>query len=535
MTRLNRNDLLFLTLVILLALVAALPVLTYPMGRDQGMYANIARTILNGGLPFINMWDIKPPAIYYIYAAGIAVFGAGSAALRAIDLVTVPVTMAALYGLTLRLTGRRSAALLAAGLFPVFYFTETFASLTQSDSVVTLPMTLAVVCVVQAGDRQRASRDAVIWSLLAGGLCAATLWFKHYYALFVLALVVEHMLTRRGLPFKEAIAFSAGGLIIGGVPLLIFISNGVFAEMLAVFRGTSQYNAQAATGLADFLTQMRGYLQFRWWHWGALLVLVFSWPLALVLRRITQPINGWWRWRVVGLWLAAGLGFVLIQAKGFDTHWIPMLPPLAIVGGVALDAWVSALVGRVPPRFSRVAWVASYALILIFFGAILAKDTWLRAWPYLTGAEGQVAYYSRFQANDMKPDESLQVIRYLERRTTPGDTLFVWGFRPEVYYLSGLHPATRFQAQFPLASDYYPPEWKQENVDVLWAALPPYVLVLQADWMPWVTGRDEDSAWMLAHDYPALNDWLICNYQRVREMGDFIIWRRLESNCLAGI
>lgn len=532
MIRLNRNNLLLLSFVTALALAAALPVLTYPMGRDQGMYANIARTILNGGLPFIDMWDIKPPAIYYIYAVGIAIFGPGSAALRAIDFVTVPLTMTALYGLTLRLTGRRGAAALAAGLFPIFYFTETFASLTQSDSVVTLPMTLAVLCVVRAGDAPRGRRDAVIWSLLAGMLCAATLWFKHYYALFVLALVIEHLLARRAIPFKEALAFSLGGLIVGGIPLLIFMTNGVLNEMLAVFRGTSQYNAQAATGLGDFLTQMRGYLQFRWWHWGALLVLAASWPLTAALRLLPRPERDWGRWRVVGLWLASGLGFVLIQAKGFDTHWIPMLPPLTIFGAVALDRWVAALVSRFPTRYSRLVMGGVYGAIVIFFGAILIKDTWIRAWPYLTGAEGQVSYYSRFQANDMKPDESLQVIRYLERHTTPGDTLFVWGFRPEIYYLSKLRPATRFQAQFPLASDYYPVAWKQENVDVLWAALPPYVLVLQADWMPWVTGRDADSAWMLAHDYPALNDWLICNYERVREMGDFIIWRRLDQNCL---
>jgi hypothetical protein len=38
---------------------------------------------------------------------------------------------------------------------------------------------------------------------------------------------------------------------------------------------------------------------------------------------------------------------------------------------------------------------------------------------------------------------------------------------------------------------------------------------------------------MLAHDYGALNDWLICNYARQREMGDFIVWARRAQNCLA--
>ncbi|MGV2437474.1 MAG UNVERIFIED_CONTAM: hypothetical protein LVT10_23355 [Anaerolineae bacterium] len=93
--------------------------------------------------------------------------------------------------------------------------------------------------------------------------------------------------------------------------------------------------------------------------------------------------------------------------------------------------------------------------------------------------------------------ESVAMAQWLREHVPPTDTLYIWGFRPEIYYLSQLRPATRFIFQFPLVGAWYPPEWKQENVDVLWASLPPYVLVLQADYMPWVTGRDAD------YSYPA--------------------------------
>jgi len=92
MTRFAKEHGLFLG-VLLLVLLVAFPVLTYPMGRDQGMYANIGLSILNGGTPFVDMWDIKPPPIYYIYAAGIAIFGRGTEAIRAIDFTLVPLGM----------------------------------------------------------------------------------------------------------------------------------------------------------------------------------------------------------------------------------------------------------------------------------------------------------------------------------------------------------------------------------------------------------------------------------------------------------
>jgi 4-amino-4-deoxy-L-arabinose transferase-like glycosyltransferase len=532
-----RREVLLVGLLIAISIIAALPVLTYPMGRDQGMYANIARTILNGGLPYIDMWDIKPPAIYYIYAAGISIFGPSAAAIRAIDLVFLPFSLLAIYLLGKRIGGTVGTGFLSGVLFTVFYFTETFASLTQNDSLVTLPMAVAALCVIYAGDAPRASRSSLLWSLAAGALCALTIWFKHYYALFVLAMVIEHLLRRmrdtrgtepllRRFPVSEALAFALGGLPIGALPLLYFLSNGVFAEILVVAQGTARYNAQSAVSLPVFIDQMANYVRFRWWHWGVLVILAALWVVAPGLKRKD--------WRMVWLWLLAALGFMLIQAKGFDTHWIPMLPPVALLAGGATDGILRWLNGRLFANRQAVTTLV-YGGVTAALLLILLKDTWIRAYPLLTGAQDLETYYAdpahNFQGNDFKPWESLRLVRYLERRTQPGDSLFVFGFRPEIYYLSDLRPATRFQAQFPLVADWWPPEWRQEAVDDLWAALPPYVLILQADYMDWVTGKkDQDSATLMAHDdrLQDLEDWLIFNYQEARVIGDFRIWERKD-------
>src|SRR3954468_15842170 len=43
-------------------------------GPDEGIYALVARDLLNGKLPFDGAFDHKPAAIYYIFAAFQAVF-----------------------------------------------------------------------------------------------------------------------------------------------------------------------------------------------------------------------------------------------------------------------------------------------------------------------------------------------------------------------------------------------------------------------------------------------------------------------------
>jgi 4-amino-4-deoxy-L-arabinose transferase-like glycosyltransferase len=525
-----------------LGLILALPVLTYPLGRDQGMYANIAQAIRSGGLPFLDMWDIKPPAIYYIYAAGISLFGATPMGLRAIDLVATPFTLFALYHLTAAFADKR-AARWAMLLFPVFYFTETFASLTQSDSLVTLPMTWAVLCGLRAAQSRPGTRRALAWAFACGVLCALVMWFKHYYAIFAAALAISHLWirlrdktgTEKSALLKEIVAFAAGGLLIGVPSLIFFASTGILNEMLTIAQGTAEYNAQAFNSLSAFWAQMENYVWFRWWHWGPLLVLAVSyWLLALSGQQPAasnqrtmndgqtgEQSNPPFPTIILWLWLIAGVVFVVIQAKGFDTHWIPLLPPLVMLAAAALDGIVTRL-GRIDGRLM----LAGSTAAVVLFAGILAKDTWLHAWPYLTGQQAQRAYWRGFQAGDLNAGDSLRIARWLEGRTQRGDSVYIWGFRPEIAFMAGLRPATRFQAQFALVGDRYPQAWKQENVDTLWAVLPEYVVIVRADNMPWVTGTDRDSNTILAQDYKALEDWLIFNYDRGEEIGNFLTWKR---------
>ena len=53
----------------------ALPTLTYPLGRDQGDFATIGRGILDGRIPYVDLWNPKPPAVFYVYALAMSLFG----------------------------------------------------------------------------------------------------------------------------------------------------------------------------------------------------------------------------------------------------------------------------------------------------------------------------------------------------------------------------------------------------------------------------------------------------------------------------
>ena len=102
----NRRHLLTVTATITIATVMALPILTYPLVPDHGTFATIGRGILQGQSPYVELWDAKPPAVYYVYSLIIWLFGGSAVALRTIDLLLLPIMGSALYSIALRLANR---------------------------------------------------------------------------------------------------------------------------------------------------------------------------------------------------------------------------------------------------------------------------------------------------------------------------------------------------------------------------------------------------------------------------------------------
>jgi 4-amino-4-deoxy-L-arabinose transferase-like glycosyltransferase len=511
----RRVDWLLVALLVMVTLLA-LPILTYPLGRDQGEFATIGRGILDGHVPYRELWNPKPPAVFYVYALAMRLFGRTVPALRAIDLLIVPLIDLALYWIGARFASRR-VGLWVVLVFSVFYFTETFWTLTQNDGIALLPMVLAVVCLMKTLETSGHRRFVMVWPFLAGALAAYIVWFKYPFALFGILLVAGYFLMpghpdqRARNPIQATVAFLLGGFLVGGGGLLYLASIGALGDLIESARVTSQYTALTFNA-QDFTQLMQTALYYRWQQWGLLIVLA---ALGLLLAARGR------RWLFVLLWALVGLLIMLVQAKGYDYHWLPMLPPLALLAAGGIDELLQ-VAGRVLPRVGVMAVTGAVALGLL---AVLPAGIWPKAWPYLSGQEDQLAYFSHFQAGEFVADESLKVAQFLRARVVEGDSLFIWGFRPEVYYLSGLNPGARFIFQFPLVGSWYPQAWRKETVDTLWASMPPYALVLQVDYMPWVTGTHDDSNTLL-QSYTDLNNWLIANYERETQIGNFFIWKR---------
>src|SRR5260370_14550466 len=52
-------------LIAAVAVAAKLPETVLPISSDSGMFAMYARTILQGGRPYVDFYDVHPPLTYY--------------------------------------------------------------------------------------------------------------------------------------------------------------------------------------------------------------------------------------------------------------------------------------------------------------------------------------------------------------------------------------------------------------------------------------------------------------------------------------
>jgi hypothetical protein len=161
------------------------------------------------------------------------------------------------------------------------------------------------------------------------------------------------------------------------------------------------------------------------------------------------------------LWAAVSLGAAGVGWR-FSAHYLnQLLPPLAIAGARGLC--LLAAERRVPLRRIGAALLAATALVAIIrFGPryfLLAADD-------LAGR----AHAWRDLALDQESRQASALIRTL---SNPGDTIFIWGYRPNLVVYTRLPVASRMWESQPLTgvpadrhlrdSVSVDPDWARQN------------------------------------------------------------------------
>jgi hypothetical protein len=484
------------------------------------VFSYVAHVIRSGGLPYRDVWDIKPPGIYLIYRAILGIAGPSMPAVRAADLVWTCATCLALFALGRRFFGPIAAAA-AAVWYAAAYFRLEYWAMAQAESFAALPVVLALACWWHAWERR--SPPLFLTAGILAGL-AATLKFTTALPL-VVPIVITAALGRRsesdaGAGFPRRVTIGAVLAALGvlaplSAALLWMQSTGIWDAYVEIQRGF----------VAQYVTLNLGSLPVRGLRHTSEFLIRYVIPIGLAAAGIVGL-----RRQGAGLpllftagWALAAVAAVWAQGKFFRYHWTVALPPLCLLAGAGSELAGRALRARLP--WARVAAVA--LALPVLWSIWSSGPDYLAAARRLSGATAPRVYLTRFGApgrGDFSFVEDLMAAQYVRAARASRTGLFVWGFEPLVYLLSGSRPPTRFIFAVPLVAPWAPAKWREELMRDLRAHPPEIILVVTNYVYPWASGRAADSAALLK-EFPELHAFIQSRYQFQQVIEDFIVYR----------
>ena len=465
---------------------------------DEAIYSVVANEIIDGGKPYRDAIERKPPLLFYTYAAVYRFAGKYNwAALHIVAVLWTLATMAGLFGIGRSLFGAKTG-LFAALLYSLFQPATSFKNLGFNGELL---MNLPIVCawaIAFAKGRSRARPELFI----AGVLSCVAFLLKQPAAiaavpLGIYLLLPSHRVERR-LTSRDSIVqfatFASGFVLILGVMILFLQREGILRDAIywtiedhvAPHFFVDRFVRNSATfAVASFALIAGAVCSCETWRARRA-----EW-IALVLLAIASAVG-------------AGAG-----GRFYSHYYIQLLPPLALLAApFYANVWSDAAVPR------RDVWRGLSAIwlgltLLVFPFAIAHQFAHVR--------------------------HATQTGAYLAAQHAPTERLFVWGQDPQIYLEARMRPASRYVTTFALTGYIFggpipgldtrrfvrAGAW--ENLQRDFAQHPPaYIIDMQ---------RDADGE--LIHDYPISNFPILQRivdeqYSVVAHTAEAVIYRRVN-------
>jgi hypothetical protein len=502
---------------------AILLVLTFSYGRDQGIYAMVARAILDGQLPYRDAFDFKPPGIFVVYAAARALFGSAQIGIRLIEAAGLSAMAVGMVHLTRTEWGDGRIGLVAAALALVVHAQLDFWHTAQPESFGGMLTILGLVLALRAHRAASSRRAWLLWVLvgLTFGLAGC---MKPPLAGQGAVVALLSTASKRSAERWVPIAGTAlGGVAAVSAFVLWFGARGALDDayrVLLVY--TPHYTAIGWEGQS---ASELSWLGVREWFLRYSLVL----PVGLVVLAVFRPTASERRGVVVLVALCLlQIAGVVMQAKFFPYHYGAIWPLTALLA--ALGWWKLFTWAR---RRAESGWMA--ALVMAAFMALSALRSATSQVPgtFVSRSELRIGIAvgdpdpslvdALATVADVDAGHNRRVAAFIAESTEPNDHILVWGFEPVIYDMADRSPSTRYLYNVPQRTAWSRSQAQGEMMADL-AAYPPAAIVVEhGDVFPWVTSSYDDSAQSLAQ-FPELSRLLRSDYALAAVIADFDVY-----------
>ncbi|MGL4370833.1 MAG: ArnT family glycosyltransferase [Spirochaetota bacterium] len=385
---------------------------------DETVFAEFANKLLGGALPYSGVFDNKPPAVYYFFAAVFSVAGLSNlSAVHAVTMLIVFLTAVLVYFAARRSGGNYAAA--AAALFYVL-MTHTYEPKyisTNGEILINLPLSLSVLCycLAQSGKKRSAgclfvsgiSLGVAVLVSYKAGLCAAV---------FAADTLFRGISSRNaGSFFREMAVLAAVGfssIIPIAASVFYFYNAGILPDFINWgFLYNFSYVDAGAASTPLWKTSLRT---------GLFLLCTLPAWIAVGLLLFKSKASGAKEEprRILWIWLAVSFAAALLGGRTYGHYFIQIAPAASILAGISCAYLAERKKGKALIRFF---WIYSSVLMIVFFVSRIDFD----------------ATYRLIRYDNWKAQPSFKAAgEYVKARSSPDDTVYVWGWGTPVYIYS---------------------------------------------------------------------------------------------------
>lgn len=495
--------------------------LDYPFGRDQGIYAYSGKLLLEGKVDYKYVFDVKPPGVHYLFGLEEFLLGESMLNLRIFDILWQSLTAFVIFLIAFRLSKSFKASLFSPILYIFLYYRLDYWHTAQADGFLNLPFALTVLFLIKDTDR-----ISIVKALVAGVFFAAVLLFKYTLGIFIPFIFIAVLFFGKDTPKRKAgalVYFALGAVFILSLVFIFYYLNDAFSQFADVqFKQIPLYaNIGFDTENKAFITNNVIRLFFGSVYSPLILFSVFS--LIYFLFKKEMDYNK----LLVYFWAIASFGSLIAQWKFFLYHFLVIIPPLVICASLFFEILLRLK-----------AKVIGYAVVLLIFHVYLVfgfKPYGQNYENLLDLASGKKTLSELYIQNGTTTDsvfmigKTFRAIESVNTYTNPADKIYVWGFDPLVYYLSGRRSSSRFIYNFPLCWKGNNEKFRREFMAELNSNTPKLILVAQKDPLPFISGYDEDSK-QLIERFPEFKSFLENRYIFRRQVDDFFYYELKKEN-----
>jgi 4-amino-4-deoxy-L-arabinose transferase-like glycosyltransferase len=475
--------------------------------NDEGIYLDAAERILHGQKPYVDFFGYMSPGSFWMQALAFRLFGITLAAGRVLVLLYIALECALIYWLVERYASR--AAAIVTALFFLAFQTADPSMLTAQhrwDSGAFALASIAVAVGAQSESRRR-------WLVASGVLIAAA-------ALATPSIGLVAVVTLIWLAWpagqRERATWYLLGLAAAGAALLgVLWSTRMLAPLAQqIFWLSRNYAANNAMPYGAIIGGYGALFEGA----GALELLVRSCVVFCVALPAILPVV-----------VLAGGGIFWVRRKSDSRPLGSVMPYLLLC--------VAALAASTYPRsdIAHLAWVSAlpYAVAGILIFHLLAARA--RAWLTISMAVWAAVFAFQAQLSarlvplhtpvgDVRASAAeAPLVAELLSRVQPGQSLFVYPYKPLFYFLTQTTNPTRYSY---LEAGMMTGDDSRLALSELEAQPPEWVLYMDLDRSEFA--RVFPGGKHLNPHYPQLESWIKANYRPVGvpALGGYVLLRR---------